>query len=83
MVGEYLKKIDRDRPVNADIWDFQSPLALEIFRSIEGGCLTGYIHNKKNCNKTFPVVFENYKGGTQEIIRIYSLQFDRYCEKRC
>jgi hypothetical protein len=50
---------------------FQSPAALEIFCCLSDGGLTGYVY-KDETNKSFPVVFRDYKGGSDTVLRLYA-----------
>ncbi|OUL26499.1 hypothetical protein BV378_12500 [Nostoc sp. RF31YmG] len=52
------------------ISDFQNPAALEMFRGHES-CLTGYVY-KDESYKYYPVVFRDFKGGCDTVLRLYS-----------
>jgi len=53
------------------ISNFQNPAALEIFYGYYDGCLTGYVYKDENY-KYYPVVFRDYKGGCDTVLRLYS-----------
>lgn len=52
------------------ISDFQNPAALEMFLGHES-CLTGYVYKDENY-KYYPVVFRDFKGGGNTVLRLYS-----------